>query len=181
MYRDVPLTSEQRDFAEDNHELVYRFLHKNHLSVDDYYDVAIFGYLRAVKHYTSDPALQNFQFSTIAFQEMLGELRNYNKAINRKTRGVEIRSIFRVKENEMLLARDCTTMHGALSQEFEAELLLYSLASKISDQQMKIVRMKASGYSLREIAQKQNTTVRAIKVLLEEVYLLLTQMCQDTE
>ena len=41
---DGPLTEEQRRFAEQNHALVYKFLHQHGLSVDEYYDIVVFGF-----------------------------------------------------------------------------------------------------------------------------------------
>lgn len=38
---DGPLTEEQRRFAEQNHNLVYKFLHQHGLSIDEYYDIVI--------------------------------------------------------------------------------------------------------------------------------------------
>ena len=46
---DIPLTPEQGTFAAENHGLVLKFLNENHLPEDEYYDVVIFGYLKAVK------------------------------------------------------------------------------------------------------------------------------------
>ena len=51
MKSEIPLTPEQRLFAEENHNLVYKFLAENHLPRDEFYDVVIFGYLRAVSRY----------------------------------------------------------------------------------------------------------------------------------
>lgn len=48
MLCEVPLTDEQRDYATEHHALVYKFLKDNHLPMDEFYDVIIFGYLRAV-------------------------------------------------------------------------------------------------------------------------------------
>ena len=48
---EVPLTPEQCLFASEHHSLVYKFLNENHLPIDEFYDVVIFGYLRAVSRY----------------------------------------------------------------------------------------------------------------------------------
>lgn len=48
------LTEEQKAFAEENHNLIYTFLHKKNLSFDEYYDVVVMGYLKAVANY--DPS-----------------------------------------------------------------------------------------------------------------------------
>ena len=46
---DIPLNDTQRIFAEKNHNLVYKFLHEKNLPASEYYDIIIFGYLRAVQ------------------------------------------------------------------------------------------------------------------------------------
>ena len=46
---DIPLNETQRIFADKNHNLVYKFLHEKNLPASEYYDIVIFGYLRAVQ------------------------------------------------------------------------------------------------------------------------------------
>ena len=55
--QNIPLTPEQKTFAADNHGLVYKFLNENQLPEDEFYDVVIFGYLKAVKEYFSSVLL----------------------------------------------------------------------------------------------------------------------------
>ena len=47
----MKLTNEERLYAAIHHGLVYRFLRKNRLPQEEYYDVVILGYLRAVRRY----------------------------------------------------------------------------------------------------------------------------------
>ena len=47
MLCEVPLTKEQQAFATAHHSLVYKFLNENRLPEDEFYDVVIFGYLKA--------------------------------------------------------------------------------------------------------------------------------------
>ena len=51
MLCEVPLTKEQQAFATAHHSLVYKFLNENRLPEDEFYDVVIFGYLKAVRDY----------------------------------------------------------------------------------------------------------------------------------
>ena len=46
-----PMTQEEREFAEEYHDLVIDFLRYKHLPMNDFYDVVIFGYLSAVQQY----------------------------------------------------------------------------------------------------------------------------------
>ena len=70
MLCEVPLTKEQQAFATAHHSLVYKFLNENRLPEDEFYDVVIFGYLKAVRDYFSDLTAQQFTFSTIANRRM---------------------------------------------------------------------------------------------------------------
>lgn len=47
-----PLTSWERDMAEEHHSLVLRFLQVHGLPMEDYYDVVIFRYLMAVEKWS---------------------------------------------------------------------------------------------------------------------------------
>ena len=53
MLCEVPLTKEQQAFAAEHHGLVYKFLNDNHLPEDEFYDVVIFPYLKAVRDYSA--------------------------------------------------------------------------------------------------------------------------------
>lgn len=53
-----PLTEEQRIFAEKHHDFIYQYLNGRHLNIEDYYDTAVFGYLKAVQDYLEKPELQ---------------------------------------------------------------------------------------------------------------------------
>lgn len=72
MLCEVPLNKEQQAFAADHHGLVYKFLNENRLPEDEFYDVIIFGYLRAVYRYFNEPKLQKYSFATISWKSMQG-------------------------------------------------------------------------------------------------------------
>lgn len=73
------LTAEQQQFAAAHHELVNRYLSHHRLSEEDYYDVVIFGFLRAVQNYLEHPELKKYAFSRIACREMDAERRKYQQ------------------------------------------------------------------------------------------------------
>ena len=64
-----PMTQEERDFAEQKHNLVIQFLHCKCLPMDDYYDIVIFGYLSAVQQYIRNPPA-GVEFKAMAFRAM---------------------------------------------------------------------------------------------------------------
>ena len=70
MLCEVPLTKEQQEFAAEHHGLVYKFLNDNHLPDDEFYDVVIFPYLKAVQDYFSDESAQRYSFAAIVRHRM---------------------------------------------------------------------------------------------------------------
>jgi RNA polymerase sigma-70 factor (ECF subfamily) len=89
--KDIPLTEEQADYAADHHNLIYKFLYTNHYKVDDFYDVAVFGYLRAVRNYLTREDLRAYKFTTIAWRSMSSEMKNHFRASHAQMRdGVTI-------------------------------------------------------------------------------------------
>jgi len=66
----IPLTPEQADFATENHNLIYGFLHKHKLPVDDFYDVAAMGLIRAIQTYSQSEKARQYQFGAIAYGQM---------------------------------------------------------------------------------------------------------------
>ena len=64
-----PRTQEEREFAEQHHDLVIDFLRYRCLSVNDFYDIVIFGYLSAVQQYFRNP-LAGTIVSTYSMQKI---------------------------------------------------------------------------------------------------------------
>lgn len=71
-----PLTAEQSRMVEENHNLIYTFLNKTKLPMDDYYDLAAEGLIRAVQAYSQDERLQQYSLTTIAFWTMKSTVAN---------------------------------------------------------------------------------------------------------
>ena len=63
--------------------------------------------------------------------------------------------------------------------QLEINLILHDLAKRVSKQQMEIVKMRTHGYSLQDIATRQNTSAKRIRRLLEEVRNVLTELCYE--
>jgi RNA polymerase sigma-70 factor (ECF subfamily) len=177
-----PLTPEEQKYAEENHDLVYKFLHMHNLNVDDYYDVIIFGYLRAVENYSKRPDLQKLKFTTVAYAAMGSEWKNYSRAQNAEKR----------KGNALSL--DCTTIYGeddlelyniigkhdALDEEEALNRILKELAPVLTKKQLKALHLKAQGYSYNEINSEYklsfNVITRAIKESREPIHYILSEM-----
>jgi len=166
MLCEVPLTKEQQTFATAHHSLVYKFLNENRLPEDEFYDVVIFGYLKAVRDYFSDLTAQQFTFSTIANRRMKFCLFDYFRTQERRKRNMEVLSIHVGLYPDGAPLEDTIPAHDPIMQQLEMDLLLHELAGRVSKQQMDIVHLKQGGYGIREIARTQKVPMRRIKELL---------------
>lgn len=159
------MTDEQRKFAEENHNLVYAFLSENGLSESLYYDVVIFGFLLAVQEYCENPKLKKYKFATVAWKRMRRELFNFRKYLSNSKRAVTTISLQSYIEHEDIVGREDEIM-----AQLETDLLLHTLASKLSPREVRIIRMKLNGARMHDIAKAERITFHEIKKLLAGSY-----------
>ena len=65
-----PLTEAEQNVAAQNLWVVESFLRQQRLPPDEWFDVVIFRYLRTVIRWFEEPALYQYEFSTIAWNAM---------------------------------------------------------------------------------------------------------------
>ena len=82
----LPLTEAESEFAAEHHSVIYGYLRKAGLPEDDFYDVVVFGYLRAVRKYLARPELRKYSFSTIAYRAMSCDVHHSKEYWMRKKR-----------------------------------------------------------------------------------------------
>ena len=97
------LTERQRSFAADNHYVLEEYLQRKNLPLDDFYDVVVFGYLRAVKHYDESEDVQPFGFRAVAEDHMYAELCGYMRKQKLRNKNVRILSLDRPVSTHLTL------------------------------------------------------------------------------
>lgn len=146
------LTPEETQFAEKNHYLVNRFLRNNGLDEAEFYDVVIFGYLRAVQDYLTQPSLQEYQFSTIARRGMKNSLVDefiYQNRPKRNAPKADYHENYESASLEDLLPNRMERMAEILDNQNYLCLILSHLTPK----EKEAVYLKADGYTYREIGE----------------------------
>lgn len=172
---DGPLTEEQRRFAEQNHNLVYKFLHQHGLSIDEYYDIVIFGFLLAVQRYLTDVSLAPYAFSTVAWSAMESALRNHRRTARRRLR-------LHTKSGRYGRYRICRPELPSESEwmsQLETTLLLHTLSAMVSAQQMQVLQLRAQGVSVRAIATRLKTNIQQVNERLEDVRNILHKLSDE--
>ncbi len=163
----MKLTNEERLYAAIHHDLVFRFLRKNRLSKDEYYDVVILAYLRAVRRYWTEEDLRKYRFSTIAWGAMRSSVGNYRKKLNRKKRQGIVVSLEQKYAGTPMAEKlvDPVDWIGRL----ERRMQLMDCATKLTKEQREILYLKEKGYHLREIAQMQERTPSRIRKDMKQI------------
>lgn len=88
-----PLAPHEQALAEQNHDLVFRFLRANRLQESEYYDVVIFRYLLTVENWFRRPDLYHYRFSTVAWNAMSSALHSDLKKKRRRIKTVSLDDI----------------------------------------------------------------------------------------
>ena len=88
-YTDRPLTEQEKIFAEEHHDLMYRYMRVHKLDVEEWYDRLIIPYLQAVKKYHEYERLQKLKFEQIFFRTLDSARSNYFRDANRRKRKPE--------------------------------------------------------------------------------------------
>lgn len=83
-----PLTAEEKAFSADleNYNQFFKYMKMNKLDQEEWYDILILHYLRAVKKYLNIPHLQQYEFGTILFRTLDSARSNYCKAMTMQKR-----------------------------------------------------------------------------------------------
>lgn len=145
-----PLTESEKLLVEKQHDLVYKFLRHHGYSIEEYYNIAIWGYIKAVQAYCRREELQNkCSLEFVCNQYMRAEISNNRKVESAKKR----------KPMEIILSLDADYTEENLynciggkstETEFMERESLTELLDKLSVIQRKIAELKMDGYSNRE-------------------------------
>ncbi len=170
MMRLRPLDKTERSFAAKNHELVYSFLQRNGLSEDVFYDVAVLGYIKAVKEYLTNPKLCVYAFSTIAWKSMQCAVNDHMRYLTAMSRTADVVSLYSpIGDDSDLCYEDILGHADDTSSRIEAMELLTELARRLSPLDMRLVRMKLAGCKMNEIASCGHMTYSEINRRLSNV------------
>jgi len=172
------LTPEEQRYASENFALVDTYLKRKHLDENEFFDVVVFGYLRAVRQYLAKPELLKYRFSTIAFRKMNDCLYAYYRYLSRPRRNACVVSLDAPIGSEGGLSlHDIVAGPDPEMLDFETEQLFLEMASKLSRRQLHVVRMKAKGCGIREIARRQGVKTSEIKTIMDKANGVIVSVC----
>ena len=159
------LTRTQRTFAADHHDLIYAFLHDYGREAGEYYDIAALGYLSAVRRYLTQPDLQKYAFSTIAWRSMKQSIAAFQRA--------ELRQ----RDTERRYLETAPPAPDPM-EEMEARLIMHELASVSTSEQRQLAALRLQGYTIAETARLRGMSPKRVSKLLREMYRVYLQLYQ---
>jgi RNA polymerase sigma-70 factor (ECF subfamily) len=140
------LSDHQRELAEQNHGLVGEYLRIRKLDANEYYDVVIFGFLRAIQRYDEQPELQAYSLKTIAFGGMRSALYNHFRDLRRQKRNAVVYNFEELQEYVADSSFGFPPSDYAEAREQWAEI-----RPKATPKQLQALKLRAYGYSCREV------------------------------
>lgn len=157
-----PMTQEERDFAEQMHNLVIDFLRYRHLPMNDFYDVVIFGYLSAVQQYFRDPPV-GVEFKAMAFRAMKDSVLREGEYHSRAKRSGVTVGLDDVG-NTLADPRQDT------ERRVEGKALLEQVVSMATPRETKIINLLIDGFALHEAARFLKMPKAAAVSCMEDFY-----------
>lgn len=160
----IPLTPVQRAFAEANHNVIYSFLYRYHLSMTDWYDVAALGFCKAVARY--EPS-QETAFTTYAYTVMINDIRQ----VMRKERNAP-----KALSMQDLLCADFSIEDTLGYEQVFTPLakILQAYIKTLSRVKKEVLSLFIEGYTQEEIAGalscSQAHVSRMFKVIKQDFY-----------
>lgn len=155
---DRPLTEEERVFSADleNYDWLFKYMSINKLDQEEWYDILILHYLRAVKKYLNIPHLQQYEFSTILFRTLDNARINYFRDINREKRMPSGGIVSLDWEEESMNGKRTAPMTWIdLKQSVEKTVMYHEMIleilSNLNDVQAEIFKMTMEEYNREEI------------------------------
>lgn len=155
---DRPLTEEERVFSAnlENYDWLFKYMSINKLDQEEWYDILILHYLRAVKKYLNIPHLQQYEFSTILFRTLDNARINYFRDMNREKRMPSGGIVSLDWEEDSLNGKRTAPMTWIdLKQSVEKTVMYHEMISEIlsnlNDVQAEIFKMTMEEYNREEI------------------------------
>ena len=156
-----PMTQEEREFAEQEHQIVLDFLRYRRLPMDDYYDIVIFGYLSAVQQYFRNPPA-GVAFEAMAVRAMKDSILRdgeYHSRAKRSGTTVNLDD-----------ASSITDPKQDTQRQVEGKALLEQAVSAATPKEARIINLLIDGFALREAARLLKMPRTAAVSCMEDFY-----------
>lgn len=168
----MQLNEEQRRLAEENHNLIYGYLQKRGLDVDEYYDICAIGLCKAVKAF--DPT-QGKKLATLAYRVMDNEVKQYWRRWNFKGREQERFAVSLSDPVYHDAIRGELTLGGTLQGPGDDGRSPYYIVAcrtfvdSLPAKEQKVIQMRMNGWTVSEIGHEVGVSTTWVSKLIARV------------
>lgn len=155
-----------KQLIEDNHNLIYGFLHKYNLG-EDYYGDAAIGLCKAAKFYNSD---SGNNFSTFAYKCMFNECGcSIRKEIHNGTQLLSLDAPIVISEESETDLRSILTSGHTIDEFSDSLSHVLWFIEKMNLRDLKILYYRLLGYKSREIANILKCTYQNVSLRIKKM------------
>lgn len=148
------LNKTQQKLVEDNHNLIYSFMNKNHLSfetVEDWYGTCAVGLCKAALTYNPD---RNVKFSVLAYVCMSNEMKIVFRQQDKEIKNT-LSLQYNLDEEENISLQDCISNHNDEIGEIEFYTVFNKYYDKLNEMHKSIINdMIYTNMTQKELCSK---------------------------
>lgn len=144
----IPLTKEQQDLVEKNHNLIYWFAQKQNLDIDSYYDILANGLIKAALKYNCNKG----SFSNFACCCMKTQLLD-----------------FRRKRKDSCNLSECITYDPGIADNVIDKIRYEKFISGLSKKERAVLQSVLDGYSLNETSDRISVSRNSIPRIINRI------------
>lgn len=158
------MTNEAKKLVIENHNLIFYFLNKRNMSIEEWYDILAIALCKAAKTFDENKSkfityvlkcINNAVCEELRLQDCL------NRKVNKTTCSYE----------EKIYNHSDLTVQSILPNTFNTEseaitnVVFLDCYNQLCDRNKKIVSMLADGYNMKEIGKKFGITSEAVRLI----------------
>lgn len=175
-----PLTREQQELVEKNHNLIYEFAKKKNLVIDEYYGILAIGLCKAALAYDENLG----KFSTIAYCCMNNMLKEHYRYINKQCAIPEDR----ILSYDIQLSDEdsCTTYVDMIADDYcihdtvISKIMSESIISILSDNEQIVCNLLMNGMKQSEIAVQMGCSRQNIGHYIQQIRKKLSKFIDNS-
>lgn len=153
-----PFTESEKQLAEKCHDTVYKYLKVNGYPIEEYYHIAVMGYLKGIQKYCRLGMTEN-NLSGICWNCMRSEIGNYFQK-----RKAKKRTPLEIKVNIVLSAEDMVLQMENLREVMQS----------LTERQRKIIDLRLFGFSNAEVCSmmeiSKSSYYRELEIIRQKIH-----------
>lgn len=154
----TPLNDRERELAEQEAQLIEKYLGRRHLPMGDFYGLAAEGFLQAAHAYSSREELQAATtFGAVATMRMKDKVGAHFAKERRRSK---IAPMSPLREADM--AQECSGLRALESRE-TYDMICDSIAQVLTPRQSDLIRQLADGANERELSREHGLTLAQVR------------------